>query len=191
MTESEMKQMIFSVLSGEKWEHKCSSPETICNDCGFPCSPHQAAHKDEWVPYKLGDEVLSSHTYRKVKDWYVLKHEEDGFIVKQKLSEDYFAECIPFSDKTDTTEFQLWWFKGSKEDCEKWVADKCNSHWIDEKFPLGDVIDDMHQEGEKERLGATQFAKELIKRSRQQMMNDLIRIADLQVIIKDMGVNID
>lgn len=78
----------------------------------------------------------------------------------------------------------------SKKDCEDWL-DK-NVPWIDINFPLGQVVDDMHIEGEKERLGVTKVCKKLLEIAQQkcETSNDTFSKKDLAQWIKSLGVDL-
>lgn len=61
MTDEEMKQMLLSVIDGNKWKGKCNL-ECDCFGCiGHFCS----THSKKWKEYKLGDPILPHWQYTK------------------------------------------------------------------------------------------------------------------------------
>lgn len=69
-----------------------------------------------WKDYKLGYEIFDDYEYRKVETWYV--YGEMGL-----------EPFISKEDRNSGTKL----FKGTKEDCEKWIEEHTNT-WLEKEI---------------------------------------------------------
>lgn len=179
MTEEQKKEMLNGIINnGEKWEGRCTKKLFCFNNYNTPCEDN---HK--WQPYKLGDEIHDDWEYRKVETWYVFKNVNFQYeTLKNKVGRNI--------DKLV--------FEGTKEECEKWIEEHTKKTWLEETFPLGLIVGDLHMEGEKERKGATEVCKKILEEVKCKIAEKRklgftfvnIDAKELKEIIKELGIEV-
>lgn len=176
MTEEQIKEMYLEIINNsEKWECRCQKQE-CCSDCAFSCIENKI-----WQPYKLGEGIHEDWEYRKVEKWYVVKETNQTFNI------------CPYEKAKQYNPIH---FEGTKEECEKWIEEHTKKTWLEERFPLGLIVDDLHMEGEKERLGATEVCKKILEEVRNNCFDSWLPVVRddvgnvLEHLIKELGIEI-
>ena len=124
MTEEQIKEMLNGIINnGEKWECR---PIIKANNA-IDLEEKQNRYNFKYEPYKLGDEIHDDWEYRKVETLYVAStdRDEEGHIIFSIVSHQ------PLLDSNT-------YFKGTKEECEKWIEEHTKKTWLEEKYPLND-----------------------------------------------------